>query len=97
MLRRWRRGPARGYLPLALAVVTILGLGWVFGTRVFAIRDAAADVRALRARDQAVHAEIAALRQKLVEAPLPQVVEREARQRLHWGFPDEERIVIVRR
>jgi len=51
----------------------------------------------VQARDQAVHAEIAALRQKLVEAPLPQVVEREARQRLHWGFPDEERIVIVRR
>ncbi|MDD5453458.1 MAG: hypothetical protein PHZ21_04175 [Candidatus Bipolaricaulis sp.] len=96
MLRPWRRGPARGYL-LALAVVMVLGLGWAFGTRAFAIRDAAGDVRALWARDQAVHAEIAALRQKLVKAPLPQVVEREARQRLHWGFPDEERIVIVRR
>lgn len=70
MLRPWRRGPARGYL-LALAVVMVLGLGWAFGTRAFAIRDAAADVRALWARDQAVHAEIAALRQKLVKAPFP--------------------------
>lgn len=87
----------RRYLPLALAVVTILGLGWVFGTRIYAIRRAEADLRAFRAQEQALHAEIGALRRTLAEVALPQVVEREARHRLRWGFPDEERIVIVRR
>lgn len=97
MPRQWRRGLDRRYLPLGLAVVIVLGLGWVFGTRVYAIRQAEAELRAFRAQEAALHAEIAVLRRKLAEASLPQVVEREARQKLRWGFPDEERIIIVRR
>ncbi|MCX7750186.1 MAG: hypothetical protein N2320_01255 [Candidatus Bipolaricaulota bacterium] len=75
----------------------ILGLGWVFGSRLWAIHRAGAELRALRAREGWLTAEIGALRRRLAEANLPAVVEREARVRLRWGFPDEERIVILRR
>lgn len=97
MPRPWRRGPARGHLLLGLAVVIVVALGWVFGTRLYAIWQAAADLRALRAEEEALHAEIGALQRKLAASSLPEVVEREARHRLRWGFPNEERIVILRR
>ncbi|GAB4308962.1 MAG: hypothetical protein Kow0097_09840 [Candidatus Bipolaricaulota bacterium] len=92
----WRHGLARRGVPLALAAV-IGGVGWVFGTRVRAIREAEADLVRLRAQEAEVQEEILVLRGKLAAATLPPVVEREARLKLHWGYPDEERIVIVRR
>lgn len=100
MRRRWRRGPSdpwRRYLSLGLAVAVVLGLGWVFGTRVYAIRRTEADLRALRTQEEALNKEILDLRRRLAEVSLPHVVEREARLKLRWGFPDEERIVILRR
>jgi hypothetical protein len=77
--------------------VVVLGIGWVFGTRIYAIRRAEADLRDLRAREGALHQEILDLRRALAEASLPEVVAREARVKLRWGFPDEERIVILRK
>ncbi|MBC7220793.1 hypothetical protein H5T55_04900 [Candidatus Bipolaricaulota bacterium] len=72
-------------------------MGWVFGTRVRAVREAEADLVLLRAQEAEVQEEILVLRGKLAAAALPSVVEREARTKLHWGYPDEERIVIMRR
>lgn len=97
MLRRWRAGRGRGRVPLILALVGALGLGWVFGSRVLAIHRTGAELRELRAREERLTAEIGALRRRLAEASLPAVVEQEARVRLRWGFPDEERIVILGR
>jgi len=100
MRRRWRRGPSdpwRRYLSAGLAVAVVLGLGFVFGARVYAIRRAEADLRALRTQQEAYTEDILDLRRRLAEAGLPHVVEREARTKLRWGFPDEERIVILRR
>ncbi len=97
MLRPWRPGGARRRAPLALAAAVVLGLGWVFGERTLAIRRTSAELVALREREQRVVAEIQGLRQRLAEAALPAVVEHEARVKLRWGYPDEERIVILRR
>lgn len=97
MLRRWRAGRGRRRAPLILALVGALGVGWVFGSRVLAIHRTGGELRGLRAREERLTAEIGALRRKLAEAGLPEVVEREARRKLRWGFPDEERIVILRR
>ncbi len=97
MPRQWRRGPDRRYFFIGLVLAVILGLGWVFGTRIHAIQETRADLLVLQEREGALHGAILALRQKLAEARLPDVVEREARAKLRWGFPDEERIVIVRR
>ncbi len=98
MPRPWPRGPgSRRYLPFGLVLVGFVAIGWVFGTRVHAIRQVEAELRAFRAQETRLHDEIEALRRRLAEATLPQVVEREARQQLRWGFPDEERIIIMRR
>ena len=97
MPRPWRPGLDRRHASLALLVAAVVGLGRVFGTRFLAIRGAEADLRSLRAREDALHEEIVTLQRSLVEADRPQVVEREARARLRWGFPNEERIVILRR
>jgi len=42
-----------------------------------------------------VFEEILTLRRKLADASLPHVVEHEARRQLRWGFPSEERIVLI--
>lgn len=84
-------------MPLILALVGALGLGWVFGSRVLAIHRTGAELRALAAREERLAVEIGDLRRRLAEAGHPAVVEREARRKLRWGFPDEERIVILGR
>jgi len=95
MLRPWQRGLGRRSLLLRLAVVAILGVGWAFGTRLFSVRDARADLRRLNLQQEKVFEEILTLRQKLADASLPHVVEHEARRQLRWGFPSEERIVLI--
>lgn len=97
MRRPWRCGPARNRAPLAVAAVVVLSLGWVFGTRSLAIWRTAAELAQLRAGEQRVAEEIQCLQRRLSEAALPAVVEREARSKLRWGYPNEERIVILRR
>lgn len=97
MPRPWQPGRGRRSLLLGLAAVTILGVGWTFGTRLFAIRNARAELSRLVQQEEELDAEIAALRHKLAVANLPAVVEQEARRRLRWGFPDEERIVLIGR
>jgi len=100
MRRQWRRGPSepwRRYVAIGLATAVVLGLGWVFGARLYAIHRARSDLRVLGARAETLHTESLELRRRLAEAGLPHVVEREARTKLRWGFPDEERIVILRR
>ncbi len=97
MLRRWRAGRGRRHVPLILALIGALGLGWVFGSRVLAIHRTGVELRALASREERLVVEIGDLRRRLAEAGLPAVVEREARRKLRWGFPDEERIVILRR
>lgn len=97
MLPPWRRGHARRYLPFALVMAVTLGVGWVFGTRVHAIREAEGDLVLLRAQETEVQEAILSLRRKLAAAARPDIVEWEARTQLHWGYPDEERIVIMRR
>ncbi len=95
MPRPWQRGRGRRYLPLGLVVATILGVGWVFGTRVVDICDARAELHLLGLQEEQAHEEILALRRKLADATLPHVVEQEARRQLRWGFPNEERIVLI--
>lgn len=97
MLRPWRCGPARNPAHLVLAAVVVLSVGWVFGTRFLAIWRTAAELGGLYAHEERVTEEIQDLRRRLLEATLPAVVEREARRKLRWGYPDEERIVILRR
>lgn len=95
MPRPWQSGLGRRWLLLGLVGVAVLGVGWAFGARIFAIRGAQAELRHLGLQEQKAHEEILALRQKLAAAALPQVVEQEARRQLRWGFPSEERIVLI--
>ncbi len=97
MPRPWQPGRGRRYLVLGLTVVTVLGVGWAFGTRVLTIRDVRMDLIRLTREEARVHEEISTLRLKLAAAGTPQAVEEEARRQLRWGFPDEERIVLIRR
>ncbi len=97
MPRPWQRGPGRRYLPLALVALAVLGLGWIFGSRIYLIQATKAELHRLQAQQAAIHEDVFSLRRELAAAALSPVIEREARLRLRWGFPDEERIVILRR
>ncbi|MBC7093266.1 septum formation initiator family protein [Candidatus Bipolaricaulota bacterium] len=100
MNRRWRlgRGTRRNWLlPAVGALVLIGGLGWVFGSRWVAIQRTGGELQALRADVERLSQQIARLQQELAVATRPEVVEREAREQLQWGFPNEERVVVLRR
>ncbi len=100
MHRPWRLGPRAGpreraaFLGVALV---LLGLGWVFGSRLYAIVRTEKELERLALQQAREQERIAELRQRLAEADRPEVIEREARLKLHWGYPDEERIILIRR
>ncbi|MEN3009914.1 MAG: hypothetical protein ABDI20_02850 [Candidatus Bipolaricaulaceae bacterium] len=96
MSRPWRAGwGAR--LGLALLLLALAGLGAVFGLRVHALHQARARVWALRAAHAALQEEIQRLQWELREAERPEAVERQARELLRWGYPDEELVILIRR
>ncbi|MCR4392108.1 MAG: septum formation initiator family protein [Candidatus Acetothermia bacterium] len=78
-------------------LLLIGGLGWLFGSRWVAIERTAAELQALRTDVERLSQQIARLQQELAVATRPEVVEREARKQLQWGFPNEERVVVLRR
>jgi len=80
---------------LALVALVIGGLGWLYGSRLVAMGRLSAEVRDLRQSEENLLREIAALRERLDEADDPAVVEEEARRVLGWGYPDEERLVLI--
>jgi cell division protein FtsB len=80
---------------LALVALVIGGLGWLYGSRLVAMGRLSAEVRYLKQSEENLLREIAALRERLDEADDPAVVEEEARRVLGWGYPDEERLVLI--
>lgn len=95
MPRPWQPGLGRRSLLLGLSAMALFGVGWAFGTRLLAIRGTWTDLCSMTAEEERAHDAILALRQKLAAASLPAIVEQEARRQLRWGFPSEERIVLI--
>ncbi len=102
MSRPWRpgraaggRSPLRRFFVLALVALVIGGLGWLYGSRLVAMGRLSAEVRCLKQREENLLREIAALRERLDEADDPEVVEKEARAILGWGYPDERRLIVI--
>lgn len=100
MRSRWLAGRAEGRTQRAVALavgLVLLTLAWVFGTRLYAIVQVQREVAALAGRQAQERGRIAELQQVLAQADRPQVIEREARLKLRWGYPDEERIILLGR
>lgn len=102
MSRPWRPGRMAGrpslrprFLVIGLAVLVLGTLGWLFGSRLVTWGRLSAEVNALRAQEEAMLQEIAELRERLAVADNPEVVEREARSTLGWGYPDEQRLIVI--
>ncbi len=96
MSRPWRGGRS-ARLGLALVLLSLAGLGTLFGLRVYAIHKAAQRVQVLREKQSLLQAEIHALQLAVKDAEKPEVVERMGREVLRWGYPDEELVIIIRR
>lgn len=107
LLGPWNSGPKRSFhrsrlkrarLFLSLIILALVGwLGWLYGSRFLAIRRLEAEVISLRAEEKEKLREIGELEEALARTDDPQVVEEWARRLLHFGFPGEERVIIIRR
>jgi cell division protein FtsB len=76
--------------------LALLGwLGWLYGSRFLAIARLEAEVVYLRAEETAKLEEIGKLEEALARTDDPQMVEKWARRLLHFGFPGEERVIII--
>ncbi len=96
MSRPWRAGQG-AKLGLAVALVVVLGLGALFGLRLYAIQKAQERVWTLREKQASLQAEILELQQAVKDAEKPETVERLAREVLRWGYPEEELVILIRR
>lgn len=104
MSRPWRPGraahrPSLGprLLVIGMAVLVLGALGWLFGSRLVTWGRLSVEVDALRSQEEAMLREISELKERLAMADAPEVIEREARSVLGWGYPDEERLLVIRR
>lgn len=100
MNRRWRPGPDKirpSWLRWIIILAILAGLGWLYGARFWAIARLSAEVEALQDTEEVLRQNIVQLEQKLARANDPKVVEEEARRLLHWGFPGEIRVILIRR
>jgi len=102
MSRPWRPGRAAGgpslgprLLVIGMAVLVLGTLGWLFGSRLVTWGRLSVEVDALRAQEEAMLREISELKQRLAVADDPEVVEQEARSILGWGYPDEQRLIVI--
>jgi len=102
MNRPWRpgraaQGPSLGprLLAIGMAVLVLGALGWLFGSRLVTWGRLSVEVDALRAQEEAMLREISELKERLAVAGDPEVVEQEARSLLGWGYPDEERLIVI--
>ena len=82
---------------LALVALGVIGAlaGSLFVVQALEIRSLRRDLAVLHAAEQAAIAEQAALRERLAEADDLAAVEEEARARLGWVRPGEEKVVFV--
>lgn len=99
MSRPWRPGQPEGlrlWVGLGLAFLVLAGLGTLFGLRLHAIHVAEAELLALKARESSVLQEINELQGELLRSGLPEVIEDKAREVLHWGYPEEELVILIR-
>lgn len=98
MNRPWRSGHAvRIGLWVALAVLILGAISAIFALRAQAIAVAAREVKALREEQNKLWAEIENLKSEIKRAEDPKVVEKKAREVLHWAYPDEELVILIRR
>lgn len=79
---------------VALGVIGALALS-LFVVQALEIRSLRRDLAELHAAEQAATVEQGALRERLAEADDLDAVEEEARERLGWVRPGEEKVVFV--
>ena len=98
MSRQWRLGPSDAkpaWLRLAIALVILAGLGWLYGSRFWTMARFYSEVGVYDEQAESLRQEIAQLEQKLAQADDPNVVEAEARRLLRLGFPTEELVILI--
>ncbi len=100
---RWRGGRRRDQRSpnvrtgaiVAVVVLVVGGLGWLYGSKLAQLVSVSADVRDLHKQEASLLRQRSELRDRLDEADEPEVVEAEARRVLGWGYEDEEKLILL--